>query len=115
MLREPSGTTNLCASLSFESPSQGGAYKANVGGSIPSAPTNQITHLRGFFFMQSAAARSLRDFFRRLRHRPGQSNGHSRCAAGPRHALFFAGSRDNTVDVHEMSRTKLFALGRGIA
>jgi hypothetical protein len=41
-------------------------YKANVGGSIPSAPTNQITHLRDFFFMQSAAAGSLRDFFTRL-------------------------------------------------
>src|SRR5207253_1470767 len=38
----------LCASLSFESPTQGGAYKAKVGGSILSAPTNQIHHPTGF-------------------------------------------------------------------
>jgi hypothetical protein len=35
----------------------GRPYKANVGGSIPSAPTKQITHLLTFFLMQSAAAR----------------------------------------------------------
>ena len=65
----------------------GRPYKANVGGSIPSAPTNPINHVHASQLSPSTAARSLRDFcgtFARGWRHPAGSGAPPRCSRSSR-------------------------------